>query len=59
MIEFLQNFITHQSTFVMTIASASVVIPLTRFFSSMSAYRVLEKVNQQMEEAKKNKGEKK
>lgn len=52
MIEFLQNFVTHQHTFVMTIASASVIIPLSRFFSSMSAYKVLEKVNKQMEEAK-------
>jgi hypothetical protein len=57
MIEFLQNFVTHQHTFVMTIASASVIIPLSRFFSSMSAYKVLEKVNKQMEEHKR--GEKK
>lgn len=52
MIEFLQNFVTHQHTFVMTIASASVIIPLTRFLSSFSAYQVLEKVQKQMDKEK-------
>ena len=58
MLEFMRDFIQHKDTFVMTIASASVIIPLSRFFSSMSAYKVLEKVNKQMEDAKKKREDK-
>lgn len=55
MIEWLHDFINHKDTFVFSLASASILIPLAKFLANLSAHQVAEKVKNIMKEEEKKK----
>jgi hypothetical protein len=50
MIEWLYDFIHHKDTFVFSLASASIIIPITKFLANLSAHQVAEKVRKIIED---------
>lgn len=53
MIEWLHDFVNYKETFVKSIASAAVLIPMAKFLSNLSAHQVAEKVKALIKEDKK------
>lgn len=53
MLEWMYDFIHHKDTFVVSLASASVLIPLAKFLANLSAHQVAEKVKALMDKEEK------